>query len=276
MEILAVSCTMMLILPCVLCACALSAVMAGAWSLALRPGLSGWTDAIWSGAVGMAGAGLALAGGLATPRRGLASVLILLWALRLGWHIARRTIGGGDDPRYAELRREWGERFSARLFLFLQIQALAAWLLALCVMMAARNPVPFPAWSDGLGAALLLLAVAGEGLADRQLAAFRRNPDHHGLVCDTGLWGLSRHPNYFFEWLVWLGWAVMAIGPTGQWAPGWLALLGPVFMYWLLVHVSGIPPLEAHMLRSRGEAFRDVQARVNAFWPFPSRRSGDH
>jgi steroid 5-alpha reductase family enzyme len=77
--------------------------------------------------------------------------MVALWALRLGGHIALRTAGHGDDPRYAQLRREWGDRFSARLFLFLQIQALAAWLLVVCVALAAHQPGPFPAWSDGAG-----------------------------------------------------------------------------------------------------------------------------
>jgi steroid 5-alpha reductase family enzyme len=64
---------------------------------------------------------------------------------------------------------------------------------------------------------------------------------------------------------------VIAIDPTGGYAWGWIALSGPALMYWLLVYASGIPPLEAHMLRSRGDAFRAYQARVNAFWPGPPR-----
>ncbi|MBN9066604.1 MAG: DUF1295 domain-containing protein, partial [Rhizobiales bacterium] len=74
---------------------------------------------------------------------------------------------------------------------------------------------------------------------------------------------------YFFEWLGWLAYVIIAIDFTDAYPWGWLALTGPLLMYWLLVHVSGIPPLEAHMLRSRGTAFRDYQHRVNAFWPGP-------
>jgi steroid 5-alpha reductase family enzyme len=261
---------MEMILPLLLCACGLSLAMAGAWAIARLPGMSGWTDAIWSLAVGAAGVGLALAQGTGA-RQGLVAAMVGLWGLRLGWHIARRTAGGGDDPRYAELRREWGARFSARLFGFLQVQALAGWLLALCVMVAARNPAPALAWSDWAGAGLLAMSVVGEGLADAQLRAFRKAGA--GQVCESGLWGLSRHPNYFFEWLAWVSYAVIAVGPDAGFGPGWIALIGPALMYWLLVHVSGIPPLEAHMLRSRGDAFRAVQGRVNAFWPFPRRGS---
>jgi steroid 5-alpha reductase family enzyme len=262
---------MELILPCALSLAALSLIMAGAWLIARVPGRSGWVDAIWSLAVGLVGAGAAMVplDGTIAPRQGLVAAMVALWGLRLGGHIALRTAGHGDDPRYAQLRREWGDRFPARLFAFLQVQALAGWLLVLCVMLGAHRPSPFPAWSDIAGGLVLIAAVAGEGLADAQLRGFRKAPANKGRICDTGLWALSRHPNYFFEWLGWVAYAVIAIGPDGLWLPGWLALTGPLFMYGLLVHVSGIPPLEAHMLRSRGDAYRALQRRVPAFWPLP-------
>ncbi|MEO3433590.1 DUF1295 domain-containing protein [Inquilinus sp. CAU 1745] len=250
----------------------LSATMAGAWLVALRTGRSGWIDAIWSLATGLFGAAAAFlpfAGDEITTRQVLVAMLALVWSLRLGMHIAVRTARGGDDPRYRQLREEWGSAFRPRLFFFLQIQALVALALALSIMTAAHNPAPDLRFFDWLGVLVLILAVVGEAIADRQLSAFRADPENKGKVCDTGLWGMSRHPNYFFEWLGWLAYAVIAIDADGGYWWGWLALAGPLLMYWLLVHVSGIPPLEAHMLRSRGAAFRDYQHRVNAFWPGP-------
>lgn len=250
-----------------LLAIGLSVAMAGAWAIARHPGRSGWTDAVWSFAIGVFGVCAALSS--PSGRAWLVAALIALWSIRLGVHIALRASGGEDDPRYAELRRQWGAGFDKRLFGFLQIQALAGWLLTLAILIAARNPAPFPGWSDYAGAGLLLVAIVGEGLADVQLKNFRHHPANRRRVCDVGLWELSRHPNYFFEWLGWCAYAVIAIGPTVGFAWGWAALIGPLLMYWLLVHVSGIPPLEAHMLRSRGDAFRYVQRRVRAFWPIP-------
>ena len=249
----------------------LSATMAVACLVAVRSGRSGWIDAIWSFSVGLFGAIAALlpyADNEILPRQWLVAVLALAWSLRLGFHIAMRTAGGGqDDPRYSQLKREWGADFRARLFWFLQIQAAAAFLLVLSIMVAAHNPGPALRSNDWAGIVLMLTAVGGEAIADRQLTAFRADPANRGKVCDVGLWGLSRHPNYFFEWLGWLAYVVIAIDTSGVYPWGWVALGGPVLMYWLLVHVSGIPPLEAHMLRSRGEQFRPYQARVNAFWP---------
>ena len=248
----------------------LSITMAAAFVVAVRSGRSGWIDAIWSFAVGIFGAIAALlaSDGEISSRQWLVAGLAIAWSARLGLHIAARTARGGkDDPRYVELKREWGSAFRSRLFWFLQIQAAAAFLLVLSVMAAAHRPAPAFGPGDFIGIALLGVAVLGEALADRQLTAFRSDHSNAGKVCDTGLWGLSRHPNYFFEWLGWFAYAVIAIDFSGDYPWGWVALVGPMLMYWLLVHASGIPPLEAHMLRSRGETFRRYQARVNAFWP---------
>jgi steroid 5-alpha reductase family enzyme len=263
-----------LIILSALIAVALSIAMAGAWSIARKPGRSGWTDVIWSYAIGLAGVAAALApiDGRPSKRQWLVAILVAGWSLRLGTHIALRTKSGHDDPRYLELRREWRGRFDGRLFGFLQIQAIAAWLLSVSILVAARNPAPPLCWSDWVGAVLLLSAVIGEAVADAQLTSFRRNPANRRRVCDTGLWSLSRHPNYFFEWLGWVAYAVIAIGPGGRFGWGWLALSGPIFMYGLLVHISGVPPLEAHMLRSHGNAFRSTQRRIRAFWPIPKFR----
>ncbi len=249
----------------------LSLLLALAWLVAMRSGQSGWIDAVWSFAVGagaVAAALVPLSGdeGL-SERQWLVAGLAAVWALRLGGYIAGRTKGAGDDPRYAYLRDSWGAAFPARLFWFLQIQAAAALLLVLTVLLAARNPAPGLGALDWLGVVVFAVALGGAAVADRQLARFRADPGNRGKVCDRGLWRLSRHPNYFFEWLGWLAYLPIAIDAGGGYPWGYLAAIGPLFMYWLLVHVSGVPPLEAHMLRSRGAAFRDYQERVNVFWP---------
>jgi steroid 5-alpha reductase family enzyme len=94
-------------------------------------------------------------------------------------------------------------------------------------------------------------------------------------VCDEGLWRWSRHPNYFFEWLGWFAYPLIAISPNyhPSYPWGWVTLLAPAFMYWILVHVTGIPPLEEQMLRSRGDRYRDYQSRTSAFFPWPPRQA---
>lgn len=243
------------------------------WAFQRAANNGGWTDVGWTFVAGAAGIVYALwpVEGAPTPRQWLCAALIGLWSLRLGLHLTRR-VGGSptEDARYARFREEWAPVFQRRMFGFLQIQALAAALLALAVLAAARNPAPGLGFQDAAGALLMLLAIGGEGLADGQLARWKRDPANHGGICEAGLWGWSRHPNYFFEWLAWLAWPLIAIAPGHPW--GWAALIGPAFILLLLLKASGLPPLEAAMLRSRGDAWRDYQRRVSAFVPLPPRK----
>lgn len=236
--------------------------------IAERTRRSGFIDGIWALATGMATLTLILTLSGPVERPLVISALVAVWAVRLGRHLVTRALrGGADDPRYAALRQEWGEAAPRKLFVFLQMQAIAGWLLALAAAAAAARPGPL-GWQDGLGVVIVMIALAGEWHADRTLAAFRR--DKAGAVCDRGLWGWSRHPNYVFEWLFWVGIAVVGAGFDFRTV---LALVAPVSIYWLLVHVSGIPPLERHMLESRGEAFRAYQARVSPFFPIKPKAS---
>jgi steroid 5-alpha reductase family enzyme len=253
-------------------ACVVSMILAMslAWLIRMRTGQSGWIDAVWSAATGLVGLFVALSAevpGSGGERRWLAALVVALWSARLAGHIARRTPGAGDDPRYAAKAREWGADFPRQLFIFLQIQAAASLPLLAAIAAAARAPRPFPDLFDLAGVVVALGAMAGEATADAQLSQFRRTAAP-GSICEVGLWRYSRHPNYFFEFLFWCGWPLIAFGfPTGL-----IALAGPAFIYWLLVHVSGVPPLEQQMRASRGAAFDAYARRVNCFFPGPPRR----
>lgn len=253
----------------------LSIVMSGAWFAWRGTKNSGWIDTTWTfgvGAVGCIGALLpALWSGGVTARQGLVAALVAVWSLRLGLHIAHRTAGIKDDPRYGRMVADWGDDASRQMFFLAQKQALVSIPLALSMVLAAWNPLPGLRLQDVLGVLDLLAAIVGEGVADAQLRRFRADPQNRGRICDVGLWGWSRHPNYFFEWLGWVAYPLLAIDVSGAYPWGFAALLAPICMYWLLVHVSGIPPLEAHMLERRGQAFRAYQARTNAFFPAPPR-----
>lgn len=253
-------------------AVALSILMAGAWIVQQCTGNSGWVDTIWTFSLGLVGAGSALwpVGGAApNARQWLVAALVAIWSLRLGAHIAVRTAKITDDPRYAAFAEEWGVDSPRKMFIFLQNQGFGSIPLVFSIFIASRFPSDALRVQDYLGALILFIGIAGESLADAQLKRFRENPANKGRVCDVGLWRWSRHPNYFFEWFGWLAYPVIAISSDYPW--GWATLLAPAFMYWILVHVTGIPPLEAQMLRSRGERYRDYQTRTSMFFPLPQK-----
>lgn len=253
---------------------AMSAIMAGAWRVQRITGNSGWIDTIWSlgtGAVAFSVALLPIAhDGAPDWRQAAAAACAACWSLRLGLHIGGRTQKVADDPRYRAKLDAWGDKAASRLFWFLQAQALVGLILVAAVALAAhRRQAEFGAL-DGLALLVFALGLGCETLADAQLRRFKHSSPPHGAVCDVGLWSWSRHPNYFGEWLCWCGVALLAIG-TGNPA-GWLALLAPAVMYWTLVHASGIPPLEAHMMQSRPQAFAAYKRRTSAFFPLPPKR----
>lgn len=249
--------------------CALAGMglaFAGVYLLARRIDNYGVVDIAWSYAF----AGLAVFYALAAPgwplRRALIAALAIVWSLRLGTHLYVRVMGHHpvEDGRYLALRKRWAANFAWEMFKFFQMQAVSVVLLGAAFLVASLNPRPALHPWEIAGALLWLLALAGEALADRQLAAFKRDPANRGHVCDRGLWRYSRHPNYFFEWLVWVAFFVFALG--SPW--GWVAIIGPTSILWLLLRVTGIPMNEEQNLRSRGAAYRRYQQTTSAFVPW--------
>lgn len=249
----------------------MTVVMVAAWAFGLARKNGGWTDVFWTFGTG---ATLAAASIIPLeafpgpqPRQWLVAGLVALWALRLGSYIAGRVGRHAEDARYARFRADWGRDYPRNMLFVTLPQAPAAALLGLSVIMAARTPGHDLVLRDVLGVAVLMLAILGEALADAQMKRFKADPANQGKVADVGLWGWSRHPNYFFEWLGWLAYPVIGLDPSRP--VTWLTLTAPVVMFLLLTRISGIPPLERAQVASKGDAYRTYQKRVSAFFPFP-------
>jgi steroid 5-alpha reductase family enzyme len=183
-------------------------VMLCAWAYGLARVNGGWTDVFWTLGAGVALAAAALfpldAGAAPQPRQWLVAGLVMLWALRLGTHVATRVAAHPEDPRYAKFRSDWGRNYARNMLFVALPQAPATALLAVSVVVAARTPGHELALRDVLGVAILMIAIGGESAADAQMRLFKAQPANRGKVADAGLWSWSRHPNYFFEWLGWL------------------------------------------------------------------------
>jgi steroid 5-alpha reductase family enzyme len=224
---------------------------------------AGIVDVIWSFGVGGAAVFVAATGAGAVLPRALLAVLGGLWGLRLGLHLWLRVRGEPEDGRYANLRKRWGND-QRKWFAMFQFQALLITLFALPFLAVAANPQA--AWNGWFiaGIAVWLLTVAGEGVADRQLARFRADRANKGKTCRSGLWRYSRHPNYFFEWLHWFAYVLLAVGSP----IAWLAWSGPIVMYAFLRWISGIPYTEAQALRTRGEDYARYQRTTPMLFPW--------
>ena len=229
-------------------------------------------DVVWSYAFGILTLFYAFMATGWEPRRVAIAAIVLLWSMRLGTHLAVRVRDHhpAEDERYVTMRREWGELLLSRMFRFFQTQALSVVVLGMPFLVVCANHTDHFSIVEGVGVAVSMLGVFGEAAADAQLRRFKEIRANAGRVCDAGLWRLSRHPNYFFEWTIWIGYWLIACA-VGPW--GVATVVSPAIMLYLLLRVTGVPLSEAQSLRSRGDAYRRYQAATSVFFPWPPRVS---
>lgn len=245
-----------------------SVAMVLVWLWALKIRNIGIVDVAWAALMGIAGLFCAYMGSGSMTARAALAAFAGIWSLRLFLALLQRVSHEPEDGRYQALRAEW-QGSPVKFFVFFQGQALVVTLFTLPFYAAAANTAMQPGIWLYSAIGFFSLSILGESLADRQLAAFRSNPDNRGITCRTGLWAWSRHPNYFFEWLHWFAYVCLAVGGA-YFGMSWI---GPVVMLAFLYRVSGIPWTEAQALRSRGEDYRRYQREVSAFFPMPPNTS---
>lgn len=243
----------------------LSVLQALLWLWQRHTRNAGWVDVGW--ALGLAVVALlaAVLGPAPPERRILVGLMGGLHGLRLGLHLWHRVATEPhEDGRYQAIRAAWKSGLDVKFFIFFQGQALLDVLLGLPFLLTAWNPRPGLHPLEVAAVALWLVAWVGESVADHQLRAFKANPGSRSLTCREGLWRYSRHPNYFFEWLVWVAFLLLALP-----APfGWTAILCPGLMLYFLLRVTGIPYTEAQSLRSRPEDYARYQRETSPFFPW--------
>lgn len=242
-------------------------MMCFGWQWQRRRDNAGIVDVLWAGGLAGSAVLLSLLGGGSAGPRAMLALCGGLWGARLALHLWRRLRSEPEDGRYRRLRELW-HGGQAKWFGLFQFQAGLVALFSVPFASVAANPVTRPLWLS-IAAAIWILSVLGETAADRQLARFRADPANRGRTCRTGLWRYSRHPNYFFEWLHWFTYVALAVGSPLV----WYSLSGPAIMLVFLRWVSGIPYTEAQALRTRGDDYRDYQARTSSLFPWPPRRS---
>lgn len=239
-------------------------MITGVAVVARRLGRVSIIDVAWGPAfalVAVAGAAIGQHGQPFSWTRWTVATMVVLWGLRLGWHVLNRSRNAGEDPRYERLLSD-GRSAVRAVWL---PQGAAIWFVSL--------PVQVAVWK-GTGQTLIVVAGVSiwalglffESVGDAQLAAFKRRP--HGPVMDRGLWAWTRHPNYFGDACVWWGiWLVAA----GTWQ-GALTMLSPVAMTYFLVFATGARHLESTVMRRPG--YREYARRTSMFVPLPPRKLG--
>lgn len=252
-------------MPLLAAALTVGGVMVALWGVSVAKRDVSIIDAVWGlGFVGLAWLYVGLAEAV-SPRAWLVAGLVTAWGVRLGLHIGGRSLGHPEDYRYAAMRRAWGPRFWwVSLFVVFGLQG--ALMLVIGAPLYVVSIRPATAWNplDALGLALFVVGFAFEVIGDAQLQSFKADPANRGTTLKTGLWRYTRHPNYFGDALLWWGLYILADVASG----GGLTVFAPVIMTGLLMRVSGVPLLEAHMKRSRPD-FAEYARQTSSFFPWP-------
>ena len=235
------------------------------WAMLGRTGRSSWADFAWAVAIGVSAAAFTGMGSGWLPRKAVVAALALIWAGRLAMHLGKRLSHEGEDGRYLAMAASLGAGYRVFMLGFFLLQAFMAWVFSLPFFVLAQNATEGFRLAEFLGLGLWLLSLAGNNIADRQLVAWKANPANKGKTCRSGLWAWSRHPNYFFEWLICGAYPFMAIDTDAfAWAAG-----VAVFMFVMVRYVSGVPFTEQQAVRSRGDDYRRYQETVSPFFPLP-------
>lgn len=195
-------------------------------------------------------------------RKIIVNLFVAAWGFRLALHILTRNQGKGEDFRYKAWRDRWRWFYLRSYFQIFMLQG--------AIMLIISFPVWYINFSTGhlLGiwdlAGLMLFGTGFlmEVMADSQLTEFKKRPENKGKLMTTGLWAVSRHPNYFGEALLWWGFGCYALSVPG----GWVTLISPLLMTLLLRYVSGVPMLEARY-QSHPD-WSDYKSRTPVFFPF--------
>lgn len=244
-------------------------MMTIAWFMQERMKNAAIVDVAWSKGFTMCALLYALLGQGAPVRKIVIVAMVMCWSMRLAIHCWTRILREKEeDKRYAEMRQKWKDSASWKFFLMFQFQGLTVVGLSVPFLLACRDPLSYLRVNEYIAIGLFALSLLGEVIADRQLDHFKANAANKGEVCNVGLWKYSRHPNYFFEWMIWCSFALFVIlSPHGNWA-----LLSPMAMLLFLTTLSGIPLAEKQSLLSKGEKYKVYQHETSPFIPWFRRR----
>jgi steroid 5-alpha reductase family enzyme len=234
------------------------------WLWQLKTKNAGVVDALWGFIFLLQATIYFFAAGNYTFKNQLIFAAIVLWGLRLCIYLALRNIGKPEDKRYADIRLQAGTNANKKILSFYLIQAALAFLLFLPIYLIFLNPSTKIGIFEGVGIAIFIISALCEAISDEQLRAFKANKSNIGEICDKGFWYYSRHPNYFFEWLAWVGLFIIGMGA----AYGFIAIYMPAIMYFLLTKGTGIQMTEAVILTTKEHKYKLYINTTSAFFPW--------
>lgn len=198
----------------------------------------------------------------------IVSILVSVWGIRLAWHIYTRNKGNAEDYRYLAWREAWKDWFYIRSYFQVYIlQGIFMIVIATPVIVINRETGSPINLLDLIGISVWIFGFVFEAVGDAQLAKHIHNPKNKGKLIQTGLWKYTRHPNYFGEVTLWWGIWIIALSI----AHGWISIIGPITITFLILKVSGIPMLEEKMQKK--PEFEEYKRKTSSFIPWFRKQS---
>ena len=202
-------------------------------------------------------------------RKWLVFILVLIWGLRLTIYLGWRNIGKGEDFRYKEFRKNYGENryWWISFFQTFLLQGVLMWLISLPLLAAMHlSPDTSLGWLDAISVLIWIIGFTFETGGDLQLARFKRKPENKGKVLDRGFWRYTRHPNYFGDAAVWWAFALFSMAAGGYWQ-----MVGAVIITFFLMKVSGVTLLEKTLVETKPQ-YKDYIDKTSSFLPRPPKK----
>ncbi|OHE45357.1 MAG: steroid 5-alpha reductase, partial [Tenericutes bacterium RIFOXYA12_FULL_35_10] len=200
------------------------------------------------------------------------TALVLLWGFRLFFYIGLRNWSKPEDFRYVNMRKNWGKHVHLKAYFIV-------FMLQMTFLLIVSLPIQLSAYVDvaidltgyiiiGVGVLLWIIGFIFEAVGDQQLKTFKSNPENKGKIMQSGLWKYTRHPNYFGEAVMW--WAVWIVSMSTLSWMNVIGIIGPIFITYLLLFVSGVPLLEKKY--KNNEAFQAYAKKTSIFFPLPPKK----
>jgi len=236
------------------------------WSLSLKDNNVTVVDSLWAMFFLIATAVTFSLQTAPSQRAYLVLCLVAIWACRLSIYLHLRNHHKPEDLRYQAIRARNQPNFRYKsIYLVFLLQAFLAWFISLPLNLASQSSNALNLF-DGLGIAFWVVGMGFQVAGDTQLSRFKSRPANKGKVLNTGVWRYTRHPNYFGESCIWMGYGLIAVA-----AGAWWAMISPLFMIYLLVKVTGVKLLEAD-IAGRRPGYSLYVKQTNAFLPwFPKK-----
>jgi steroid 5-alpha reductase family enzyme len=189
-------------------------------------------------------------------------LLVGIWSIRLSTYLHLRNHNKAEDLRYQAIRARNEPHFRYKsVYLVFILQAFLAWFISLPLNLASQSSSALNTL-DWIGVSFWIVGMGFQVIGDAQLSQFKSKLDNKGKVLDTGVWRFTRHPNYFGESCIWLGYGFIAMAAGAGWG-----MISSVFMIYLLIKVTGVKLLEADIAERR-PGYKDYAQKTNAFLPW--------